>query len=167
MLVFFLPLLNKSRVLLTGMNVCRVSLSFGLYSIFLSFFLSIFLSFFLSFFLVFACLSNGTLICLFTLDCLYFGGFLQLQPVHIFCHLAVCMYIQKRQQTHVKDPVVHVWVQWIMETHQSNPACSKSISVFKMLKLDTRLYGRRRREFATLFCKQYIYILTGTFVWSL
>ena len=66
----------------------------------------------------------------------------------------MCMYIQKRQQTHVKDPVVHVRVRLIMETRQSNPACNKRISVFKVLKLDTKLYGRRRRrEFATLFFK--------------
>ena len=34
--------------------------------------------------------------------------------------------------THVKDPVLHVRVWWIM-THQHNPACTKSVRIFKML----------------------------------
>ena len=35
----------------------------------------------------------------------------------------------KRSHTHIKNPVVHAQVQWIMET-PNNPACTKSVRLF-------------------------------------
>ena len=43
----------------------------------------------------------------------------------------------KQPHTHVKDPVIHVTVQWGLWKHQNSPACTKTVRVFKMLKLDT------------------------------
>ena len=45
----------------------------------------------------------------------------------------------KKSHTHVEDPV---W--WIMET-QNNPACTESVRVFKMLRLD-RIQKKRRKS---------------------
>ena len=38
------------------------------------------------------------------------------------------IYYAKRSHTHVKDPAVHVRVQWLWK-HQNNPACTKSVSL--------------------------------------
>ena len=37
----------------------------------------------------------------------------------------------QRSHTHINDPVVHVWVHWIMLSwkHQNNPACTKNVSL--------------------------------------
>ena len=53
-------------------------------------------------------------------------------------HLNETVNMQK-DHTHIEDPV---W--WIMET-QNNPACTESVRVFKMLRLD-RIQKKRRKS---------------------
>ena len=36
-----------------------------------------------------------------------------------------------------KDPVIHVRVQWVMET-PNNPECTKSVRIFLMLTVDKK-----------------------------
>jgi len=57
-----------------------------------------------------------------------------------------CVYTHaQRSPTHVKDPVAHDRVRWLWK-HQNNPACTKSVRAFIMLKLDTELTEEDEEE---------------------
>ena len=43
--------------------------------------------------------------------------------------LTEVIHVIHMQKDHIKNPLVHVWVQWIMET-PNNPACTNSVKLF-------------------------------------
>ena len=68
----------------------------------------------------------------------------------------------ERPHMHVKEPaVVYVWVRWNMGT-TNNPACTKGVRGFIMLKLDTIRKKKKNR-----ICKEHKNTTAGRFgVWT-
>ena len=55
---------------------------------------------------------------------------------------------EERSPTHVKDPVVHVRIRWIMET-PNNPACTEKVSFtqIKCHSLHNVEVGRKKNKY--------------------